>query len=111
MAIVEARGLSHRYGRVNALVDVDLEVPEGAFYALLGANGAGKSTLLQILMGLRRATAGSASVLGKDVSRLTTEDRGRITYVAEGQALPAWMTLHQLEAYGERLARCRAGSG
>jgi ABC-2 type transport system ATP-binding protein len=99
MAIVEARGLTHRYGRVNALVDLDLEVPEGALYALLGANGAGKSTLLQILMGLRRATAGRASVLGTDVSRLTTEDRGRITYVAEGQALPSWMTLHQLEAY------------
>ena len=99
MAIVEARGLTHRYGRVNALVGVDLEVPEGALYALLGANGAGKSTLLQILMGLRRATAGRASVLGKDVVRLTTEDRGRIAYVAEGQALPSWMTLEQLEAY------------
>jgi ABC-2 type transport system ATP-binding protein len=74
-------------------------VPEGALYALLGANGAGKSTLLQILMGLRRATAGRASVLGRDVSRLTMEDRGRITYVTEGQALPAWMTIEQLEAY------------
>lgn len=99
MAIVETHGLTHRYGRVHALVDMDLEVPEGALYALLGANGAGKSTLLQILMGLRRATAGRASVLGRDVTRLTTEDRGRITYVAEGQALPAWMTLEQLEAY------------
>lgn len=99
MAIVETCGLTHRYGRVNALLGVDLEVPEGALYALLGANGAGKSTLLQILMGLRRATAGRASVLGRDVSRLTMEDRGRITYVTEGQALPAWMTIEQLEAY------------
>ncbi|HEY0154881.1 MAG TPA: ABC transporter ATP-binding protein [Longimicrobium sp.] len=99
MAIVETQGLTHRYGRVQALVDVELEVPEGALYALLGANGAGKSTLLQILIGLRRATAGRASVLGRDVSRLTTEDRGKISYVAEGQALPAWMTLDQLEAY------------
>jgi ABC-2 type transport system ATP-binding protein len=97
--IVEARGLSHRYGRRNALLDVNLEVPEGALYALLGPNGAGKTTLLQILMGIRRPTAGSVALFGKDASRLTVEERGGIAYVAEGQALPGWMTLRQLEAY------------
>ncbi|HEY0023921.1 MAG TPA: ABC transporter ATP-binding protein [Longimicrobium sp.] len=99
MGIVEARGLSHRYGRRNALLDVDLEVPEGALYALLGPNGAGKTTLLQILMGIRRPTSGSVALFGKDASRLSVEERGAITYVAEGQPLPGWMTLRQLEAY------------
>jgi ABC-2 type transport system ATP-binding protein len=99
MGIVEARGLSHRYGRRNALLDVDLEVPEGAFYALLGPNGAGKTTLLQILMGIRRPTSGSVALFGKDASRLSVEERGAVAYVAEGQRLPGWMTLRQLEAY------------
>ncbi|HEX2189028.1 MAG TPA: ABC transporter ATP-binding protein [Longimicrobiaceae bacterium] len=99
MAMIEARGLTHRYGGVQALVDVDLEVPEGALYALLGPNGAGKTTLLQILTGLRRPTGGRASVLGRDVSRQSVQDRGRIGYVAEGQRLPGWMTLERLEAY------------
>ncbi len=61
MAVIEVEGLTHHYGDVSALVDVDLEVPEGALYALLGPNGAGKTTLLQILMGLRRPTAGRVS--------------------------------------------------
>jgi ABC-2 type transport system ATP-binding protein len=98
-AAVEAKRLTHRYGSVNALLDVDLVVPEGAVYALLGPNGAGKTTLLQILMGLRRPTAGRVSLLGKEISRLTLHDRALIGYVAEGQPLPGWMTLEQLEAY------------
>lgn len=99
MAIVEAHGLTHRYGDVDALRGVDLEVPEGALYALLGPNGSGKTTLLQILMGLRRPTGGRVSVLGREVSRLTVRERGAIGYVAEGQPLPGWMTLERLEAY------------
>jgi ABC-2 type transport system ATP-binding protein len=78
---------------------VDLEVPEGALYALLGPNGAGKTTLLQILMGIRRPSAGCVALFGKDASRLTIEERGAVAYVAEGQRLPGWMTLRQLEAY------------
>ena len=99
MGIVEARGITHRYGRRNALLGVDLEVPEGALYALLGPNGAGKTTLLQILMGIRRPTSGSVTLFGKDASRLTVEERGAVAYVAEGQRLPGWMRLRELEAY------------
>ena len=96
---IEVDRLSHRYGDVTALDDVDLQVPEGALYALLGPNGAGKTTLLQILLGLRRPTAGRVSLLGKEISQLTLQDRAIIGYVAEGQPLPGWMTLQQLEAY------------
>jgi ABC-2 type transport system ATP-binding protein len=99
MAVAEVGGLTHRYGDVSALVDVNLKIPEGAVYALLGPNGAGKTTLLQILMGLRRPTTGRVSLLGKELSQLSLEDRASIGYVAEGQPLPGWMTLEQLEAY------------
>ncbi len=96
---IEVSQLSYRYGRVLALRDVDLGVPEGALYALLGPNGSGKTTLLQILMGLRRPAGGRAVVLGVDSANLGIRERGRVGYVAEGQALPGWMRLSQLEAY------------
>ena len=99
MAIIEAHGITHRFGKVDALTDVSLEVPEGALYALLGPNGAGKTTLLQILMGLRRPDAGRVTLMGRDVARLSAGDRAAMAYVAEGQPLPGWMTLDRLEAY------------
>ena len=99
MNAIEVSKVSYRYGRVSALRDVDLAVPDGALYALLGPNGSGKTTLLQILMGLRRAAAGRATILGVDAAHLGTRDRARVGYVAEGQALPGWMRLAQLEEY------------
>jgi ABC-type multidrug transport system ATPase subunit len=97
--VIQTSGLTHMYGDHAALSDVELRVPAGSLYALLGPNGSGKTTLLQILMGLRRATRGHVTVFGKDVTRLTVQDRALMTYVAEGQRLPEWMTLQQLEAY------------
>src|SRR5690242_8636754 len=99
MAAIEANRVSFSYGGVSALRGLDLEVPDGALYAMLGPNGSGKTTLLQILIGLRRPRAGGAAVLGVDSRRLSTKDRARIAYVAEGQSLPSWMRLEELEAY------------
>jgi ABC-2 type transport system ATP-binding protein len=99
MTAVEIAGLTYRYGRVVALDDVSLEVPTGAVYAVLGPNGAGKTTLLNILIGLLRPRAGRVEVLGTPQSSLRAEDRAWIGYVAEGQQLPRWMRLRQLEAY------------
>jgi ABC-2 type transport system ATP-binding protein len=98
-AVIEVANLTYKYGATIALRDLSFTVPRGAIYALLGPNGSGKTTLLQILMGLRRAQTGRASVLGCNVGRLTAADRESIGYIAEGQALPKWMTLRELEAY------------
>lgn len=97
--VIQTLGLSHRYGRTWALRGLDLEIPEGSLYALLGPNGAGKTTLLKILMGLLRPTGGEARLSGRPIQSLSAEDRARIGYVAEGQELPGWMTLGQLEGY------------
>src|SRR5690606_20180448 len=78
---------------------LDLAIPEGAFYALLGPNGSGKTTLLQLLAGLRRPRTGTVRLFGTDSRALTVEHRGQIAYVAEGQQLPGWMTVERLEAY------------
>ena len=99
MPMIEVTGVSYDYGRVQALDGLDLGVPEGALYALVGPNGAGKTTLMQLLMGLRRPQAGRAMVDGLDTMVFAARDRARITYVAEGQQLPEWMRLDQLDAY------------
>jgi ABC-2 type transport system ATP-binding protein len=99
MAAITVQSLSYRYGRTLALDRLDLEVPAGEVYALLGPNGSGKTTLLQLLTGLRPLQGGRATVLGTDVQDLSADDRQRIGYVAEGQRLPAWMSLEQLETY------------
>ncbi len=96
---ISVRALSHRFGPRLVLDGLDLEVPEGAFYALLGANGAGKTTLLQLLTGARRVQRGSVSLFGVPLAQLPWQQRQQVTYVAEGQELPEWMRLAQLEAF------------
>ena len=66
---VRIAGLHKRYGAVQALAGVDLEIARGEFFGLLGPNGAGKTTLISILAGLARADAGTVEVLGCDVVR------------------------------------------
>ena len=61
---VEVRGVSRRFGEVDALRNVSLSVQRGEIHALLGPNGAGKTTLLRILSGLVAAESGHVSVLG-----------------------------------------------
>jgi ABC-2 type transport system ATP-binding protein len=66
-AAIEIRDVRKRFGTVDALAGVDLDVRQGEFFGLLGPNGAGKTTLISILAGLVRADSGSARVLGHDV--------------------------------------------
>ena len=64
-----ARDVHKRFGAVQALGGVSLDVAEGEFFGLLGPNGAGKTTLISALGGLVRADSGTLSVMGHDVSR------------------------------------------
>ena len=64
---IQIQQVHKRFGAVQALVGVDLEVAQGEFFGLLGPNGAGKTTLINILAGLARADSGSVRVLGHDV--------------------------------------------
>lgn len=64
---VRLRGLAKRYGAVQAVAGVDLDVVRGSFFGLVGPNGAGKSTLLGMVTGLVRPDQGSAEVAGADV--------------------------------------------
>ncbi len=67
--VVEVRGLMVRFGAVDAVRGVDLDVPAGGSLALVGRNGAGKSTTLRVLAGVVPASAGEVHVGGVDVRR------------------------------------------
>jgi ABC-2 type transport system ATP-binding protein len=61
---IATTGLTKRYGKVTALADCTISVPEGRISALIGPNGAGKTTLLRLLAGLSKPTAGEVTVNG-----------------------------------------------
>src|SRR5471030_2508366 len=99
MNIIETTHLSRRYWRTEALRDLNLVVPTGSVFALLGANGAGKTTAIKVLMNLLPPTSGTARVLGVDSRRLGEREFAQIGYVSENQKLPLWMTVRQLLDY------------
>src|SRR5882724_8901000 len=91
--------LSKHFGRVTALDRVNLDVQEGALYALVGQNGAGKTTTIKVLMNLIRATGGSAIVLGTDSHDIRGKSYTQIGYVSENQEMPEWMKTGALLKY------------
>jgi ABC-2 type transport system ATP-binding protein len=96
---IETHGLVKKFGRHEVLSGIDLAVPEGAIYALVGANGAGKTTMIKLMMNILRATSGGATVLGVDAAKLAGEDFNRIGYVSENQDLPDGMTVGSMLDY------------
>ena len=94
---VSTHALSKRYGSETALDRVDLRVPDGAVYVLVGANGAGKSTTLKMLLNLERPDAGTAEVFGMDTAIDGPRVRAQVGYVPERHA-PGypWMTCGRL---------------
>ncbi|MEP7185009.1 MAG: ABC transporter ATP-binding protein [Rhodanobacter sp.] len=99
---ISATGLRKRYGKdeshIDALLGVDLRVERGEIVGILGPNGAGKTTLIEILEGLRGADAGSARVLGHDVSnaREMKAIRHRMGVSVQQTVLPPLLTVAEL---------------
>jgi ABC-2 type transport system ATP-binding protein len=87
VALIQTEGLTKRFGPVTAVDELTVDVSRGVT-GLVGANGAGKSTLLKIFLGLLRATEGSASVLGLDVTTEGPAIRELVGYMPEHDCLP-----------------------
>jgi ABC-2 type transport system ATP-binding protein len=102
------RGLAKRYGSVEALKGVDLEVGEGELFGLLGPNGAGKSTLVKIAVGLVRASGGTAEVAGARAGSRAA--RASLGYLAELFRFPGWYTADEVLELHQRLAGSRGGA-
>lgn len=96
-------GLSKRYGALEAVRDLRLEVAPGEIYALLGPNGAGKTTALRCLATLLGPTAGTASVDGADVRAEPLVVRRKIGFLAASMGLYERLTARELIAYFGRL--------
>ncbi len=99
MNIIETRNLTRRFGRAEAVHELNLAVPAGSVFALLGPNGAGKTTTIKMLVNLLRPTAGEAQVLGVDSRKLGERELAQLGYVSENQQLPVWMTVRQFLDY------------
>jgi ABC-2 type transport system ATP-binding protein len=94
---VTTHGLSVRYGKQTALDAVDLRVPEGAVYVLIGANGAGKSSAMKVLLNLERPYAGRAEVFGLDTAADGPRVRAQVGYMPEAHDQPyPWLTCGRL---------------
>jgi ABC-2 type transport system ATP-binding protein len=98
-AVIRTDALTKKYRRLTALDQVNLEVQEGAVYALVGQNGAGKTTAIKILMNLIHASQGTAQVLGTDSRKIRGESYNQIGYVSENQEIPEWMKVGALLDY------------
>jgi ABC-2 type transport system ATP-binding protein len=90
--IVALRGLTKRYGKVEALRGLDLRLGAGEVYGFLGRNGAGKSTALRIIMGITRPSEGEVALFGRALRGEDAGVRRRIGYVAQEQSFYGWMT-------------------
>ena len=103
---IEVTGLVKTFGRTRALDGLDLTVAHGEVHGFLGPNGAGKTTTLRILLGLLRADAGAARLLGGDPWRDATALHRRIAYVPGDVTL--WPNLSGGEVI-DLLGRLRGG--
>ena len=95
-SVISVKNVTKRFRGCEALHGVDLQVPAGVVFALLGENGAGKTTLIRILTGFLQPDAGQAQVLGCDSTSQSLEIRRRIGYVADAPPLYDWMTAERI---------------
>ncbi len=93
--VIEARGLTKRYGSTTAVDNIDLQIPEGRIVGLIGPNGAGKTTALKAILGLANYE-GHLSVLGKNPSRDRAALMEDVCFIADVAVLPRWIRVWQL---------------
>jgi ribosome-dependent ATPase len=96
---VAVSGVSHRYGKVTALADMDLSIRVGGATAIVGPDGVGKSTLLTLIAGVRRLQSGSIHTLGGDIALRAHRDdvMARIAYMPQGLGRNLYPTLSVAE--------------
>jgi ABC-2 type transport system ATP-binding protein len=93
-AIIEARGLTKRYGDTQVLRGVDLNVEAGRIVGLIGPNGAGKTTAIKSILGLT-SFDGDLKVLGLDPRTQRDALMNEVCFIADVAVLPRWMKVSQ----------------
>ena len=95
-SVITLRNVTKKYGSKLALNNVNLEVPSGVVFALLGENGAGKTTMIRILTGSLKPDQGVASVLGLNCVSDGQQIRRQAGYVSDSPAMYEWMTAEEI---------------
>jgi branched-chain amino acid transport system ATP-binding protein len=95
--LLDARGLTRRFGGVVAVDDVSLDVAQGELVGVIGPNGAGKSTLFHLITGHLLPNAGSVSLLGQDLTRTSADGRARAGMAIAFQAVRLFRGMTVLE--------------
>jgi ABC-2 type transport system ATP-binding protein len=101
--IIETNHLSRHFRKLDAVKDLNLQVPQGSVYAFLGRNGAGKTTTIKMIAGLIEPHSGKSLVLGQPSRNLKPEHWQQIGYVSENQKLYEWMKGDELINFTSKL--------
>ena len=96
--VIETAALCKRYDRIDALSGLDLQVPRGSIFGFLGRNGAGKTTTIKLLLGMARATSGTARVFGlaAESPQPSVEIRSRTGFVSDEKDLYDHFTVGEM---------------
>ncbi len=89
-AVISAKGLTKRYGKLLAVDHIDLEIPSGRIVGLIGPNGSGKTTALKAILGLA-TFEGDLSVLGLDPRTHRDTLMEQVCFIADVAILPRWL--------------------
>lgn len=103
MNAIEAVALGKGFKNKLVLLGLDLAIPAGCIYGLLGSNGAGKTTLLRLAVGLLIPSEGEIRVLGTRMMDGSRADKQRVGYVGDQSILPGWMRIGDLLGFEARL--------
>ena len=93
--VIEARGLTMRFGDFTAVDHVDFRIERGEIFGFLGSNGCGKTTTMKMLTGLLIATEGEARLFGRDVTAGDAQLRRRVGYMSQAFSLYSELTVTQ----------------
>src|SRR6187551_1317319 len=102
MANVELRNVTKKYGNLEVIHGIDLQVADGEFIVIVGPSGCGKSTLLRMVAGLEAITGGEIVIGDRVVNRLEPKDRD-IAMVFQNYALYPHMSVFDNMAYGLKI--------
>ncbi|MCL2587645.1 MAG: ABC transporter ATP-binding protein, partial [Firmicutes bacterium] len=97
--VVEVKGLVKSFARREVLQGVSFYIGKGSVYGLLGPNGAGKTTIIKIMCGVYRATKGTVTIAGMDVSRNMEKVRAKIGYMSQKFTLYEDLTVNENLAF------------